>query len=342
MLITAPQDADPAIVLDLLEAFRRSKAMFAAASIGIFDRLEAGPKSASSLAKELNASPDGLERLLDACVGLQLLTRNGPDYANTPTASAFLCRSSPCQMTGYISFSNNFLWKLWDHLEDAVRAGTNRWHQAFGWDGPIFANFFRSEETKREFSLGMHGYGQISSPEVVAAFDLGRFQRLVDLGGATGHLAIAACQRYPKMQAVVFDLPGVIPLAKEKIKEYSFGDRIEVFAGDFFTDRLPQADLYAVGRILHDWTEDKIHLLLAKVFEHLPKDGALLIAEKLLDDDKKGPMGAQMQSLNMLVVTEGKERTLTEYESLLRSAGFKEIMGRRTNAPVDAVLAIKK
>jgi hypothetical protein len=78
-----------------------------------------------------------------------------------------------------------------------------------------------SRNGKRGFSLGMHGCGQISSHEVVAAFDLSRFQCLIDLGGATGHLAIAACQRYPKMRAIVFDLPRVIPLAREKINESS-------------------------------------------------------------------------------------------------------------------------
>ena len=91
-------------------------------------------------------------------------------------------------MTGYINFSNNVLWKLWDHLEDAVREGSNRYKQAFGWDGPMFANIFRTEQSKREFSLGMHGFGQISSPEVVAAFDLSRFQTLVDLGEPRGIL----------------------------------------------------------------------------------------------------------------------------------------------------------
>ena len=65
--------ADPGVVLDLLESFRRSKTMFAAVSLGIFDALEAGPKSLSALAEELKLNPDALERLLDACVGLQLL-----------------------------------------------------------------------------------------------------------------------------------------------------------------------------------------------------------------------------------------------------------------------------
>ena len=64
-----------------------------------------------------------------------------------------------------------------------------------------------------------------------------------------------------------------------------------------------------------------------------------LRAEKLLDDDKSGPRWAVMQSLNMLVCTEGKERTVAEYTALLREAGFDRVEGRRTDSPLDAVLA---
>src|SRR5262249_14899532 len=149
------------------------------------------------LAAELKANPDALERLLDACVGLQLLRRDPAGYENTPTATAYLTRTSPGRLTGYINYSNAVMWKLWTHLEDAVREGTHRWKQTFGWDGPIFAHFFQTEEAKHEFLMGMHGFGLVSSPHVVAAFDLSRFRFLVDLGGATGHLAVAACQRYP-------------------------------------------------------------------------------------------------------------------------------------------------
>jgi acetylserotonin N-methyltransferase len=334
-----PAAPDPSVVLDLLEAFRGSKAMFAAVSLGVFDALEAGPRSVSALAVELKAHPEALGRLLDACVTLGLLTRSGADYANTPAASAYLCRGSPRRMTGYLNYSNDFLWKLWANLEDAVREGTHRWKQTFGWDGPIFSNFFHTDAARREFLLGMHGYGQISSPRVVAAFDLGRFRHLVDLGGATGHLCVAACERYPGLRATVFDLPEVLPMAREMIAATPVADRVGVRAGDFFADPLPEADLYAVGRILHDWTEEKIRILLRKIFDSLPPGGALLIAEKLIAEDRGGPLSAQLQSLNMLLV---KERTPSEYEALLREAGFASVESRRTNAPVDAVFALKR
>ena len=336
-----PAAPDPAVVLDLIESLRRSKTMFAAVSLGVFDALDRGARAAADLADTLKVDADALSRLLDACVGLRLLDREGDVYKITPAAHAYLTSSSPRRLTGYINFSNEVMWKMWANLEDAVREGSHRWKQTYGWDGPIFAHFFRSDESKREFLMGMHGYGLISSPQVVAATDLGRFHRLVDLGGATGHLAIAACERYPSLDAVVFDLPDVVPLAREIVAASPAADRIEVLGGDFFADPLPEGDLYALGRILHDWTEEKIMTLLRRIHDRLPSVGAVLIAEKLLLDDKSGPRWAQMQDLNMLVCTEGRERTLGEYESLLRSAGFADIQGFRTTSPLDAVLAAK-
>ncbi|HEY7329816.1 MAG TPA: class I SAM-dependent methyltransferase [Gemmataceae bacterium] len=333
--------ADSGIVLELLQAFRCSKVMFAAVSLGVFDALITGPKSLRVLAQDLKADADALERLLDACVGLQLLDRDGEGYRNTPSALTYLCRSSPHRLTGYIHYSNEVMWKLWGNLEDAVREGGHRWKQTFGWDGPIFSHFFRTEEATREFLMGMHGYGLISSPQVVSAFDLSKYRCLIDLGGATGHLAIAACQRYRHLRAIVFDLPDVVSLAQEIVGKSEVAERITVVPGDFFVQPLPEGDLYALGRILHDWEEAKIVKLLRKIHEQLPPGGAILIAEKLLAEDKRGPRWAQMQNLNMLTCTEGKERTISEYETLLRRVGFADVSGCRTSAPLDAVLAVK-
>ena len=332
---------DPSPIADLIEAFRRSKVMFAAVSLGVFDLLEGKPVGAAALAAEIQVEAEPLERLLDACVGLKLLQRKGAAYKNEPVASTYLCRDSKRALTGYILYSNDVLFRLWSHLEDAVREGTPRWKQEFGIEGGIFDHFFRTEEAKQTFLQGMHGLGLLSSPEVVEAFDLSRFRQLVDLGGATGHLAIAACERYPDLRAVVFDLPQVIQVARAHAGRSHAAQRVEVIAGDFFQDKLPEADLFAVGRILHDWSEVKIHKLLAKVYRRLPAGGSVLISEKLLREDKTGPSSAQLQSLNMLVCTEGTERTLVEYCRLLEAAGFRNVQGRITGGPLDAVMAVK-
>jgi acetylserotonin N-methyltransferase len=332
---------NPSTVLDLIEAFRRSKTMFAAVKLGVFDLLESGPAHAADVAAKLGTNLDATERLLESCTGLKLLVKQAAAFSNTPEASAYLCSGTPYSMLGYINYSNDVLIKLWLNLEDAIYDGTNRWNQTFGSSGPLFDSFFPTEEKMRTFIMGMHGFGKLSSPGVAQAFDLSGFKRIADLGGATGHLAIEICERYPHLQGTVFDFDKVLNVAREQIALSPAKDRIVCVAGDFFTGPLPPADLYALGRILHDWTEEKIDILLRKIHDALPDGGALLVAEKLLNDEKTGPVSAQMQSMNMLLCTEGKERNLPEYRELLTRAGFRHIEGKLTGRPLDAILAYK-
>ena len=329
-------------VLDLIEAFRHSKTMFTAVSLGIFDRLHQGPATAAELAGAMDINAGALERLLDGCAALELVRKTSGVYANEPVAETYLCAASPHSMHGYIRYSDEALYPMWGHLGDAIREGRHRWEQTFGKKGGLFHHFFRSDAAMRDFLLGMHGFGMQTSPKVAAAFDLSRFRMLADLGGATGHLAIAACERYPNLRAVVFDLPRVCELAREEVAASSARERITVVPGDFFEDELPVADLYCAGRILHDWGEARIAGLLRRMFERLPPGGAVLIGEKLLNDDGVGPLAANMQSLNMLVCTEGRERTLRDYRRLLEEAGFSDVEGRRTGVPLDAVMGWKR
>lgn len=333
---------DPAPIIDLMEGFRRSKTMFAAANLGLFDLLAESPLTGAEIASRLKTHPDATQRLLEGCVGLQLLVRQGDRFANSAASDAYLRKSSDRAITGYVLYSNDVLYQLWGHLEDAIREGTPRWEQTFGWPGPIFEHFFSTPEKMRTFTMGMHGLGVSTSPDVARAFDLSRFHTMVDLGAATGHLVIAACEAWPELHGVVFDMEKITVLAREFVEKSPARDRITLHAGDFFSDELPPADLYALGRILHDWPAEKIRLLLRKIWERLPAGGGVLIAEKLLQEDRSGPVGAQMQSLNMLICTEGKERSLSEYTALLTEAGFTTVEGKRTGKYLDAILAVKK
>jgi acetylserotonin N-methyltransferase len=332
---------DPAYVIELMEGFRRSKTMFAAVNLGVFDLLAHGPLTSDEVAGRLNTNPDATGRLLEACFSLGLLTLSGGQFSNSPQTDAYLVRTSDRSLTGYILYSNDALYPMWSHLEDAIREGTPRWEQTFGWPAPIFEHFFSTPEKMRTFTLGMHGLGLSTSPTVVRAFDLSGFRTMADLGGATGHLAIAACEAWPALHGIVFDMEKVVAVAQEFVRQSSAHDRLSLQAGDFFEGDLPAADLYALGRILHDWPEPKIHRLLKRIYDALPPGGGLLVVEKLLAEDRSGPVGAHMQSLSMLVCTEGKERSLSEYEALLREAGFTHVEGKRTGQYLDVLLARK-
>jgi acetylserotonin N-methyltransferase len=335
-------DPESQAVVALMDGFRASKALFTAVQLGLFDRLHGRAASCEELAAETACVPHALERLLGFCASRGLLAVDADRrFRNTTTAERFLRAGSPETLTGYILYSDRILYRLWGRLEDALHEGTNRWTQEFGAKDDIFDHFFASDEDKEVFLKGMHGFGVTTSPRVVAAFDLSRFGLFADLGGGTGHLTIEACRRYPGMRGVVFDLPKVRPVAERHVQAAGMGSRIAFVGGSFFEDELPEADLFAMGRILHDWSEEKVRVLLRRAFERLPEGGGLLLAEKLLNPRKDGPATAQLQSLNMLICTEGRERTAAEYEALAREAGFGEVRTAKAGGAVDAVLAVK-
>jgi acetylserotonin N-methyltransferase len=320
-------EADPTPILELIEGFQRSQILIAAVRLGIFDG--ARPPAAE------------LERLLEACASLGLLQKRGPEYVNTPLADEYLRSAGPRSLSGFIRFAGASLYPRWGELDRAVIEGTARINP-LSIRGTLNRAYRRlagprtRPDLNRDFNAGMHGLGMISSPAIAEAFDLSGFRNLVDLGGSTGHLALAIGERYPGMRLAVFDLPHVIAVAKE----YT-GGRVDLCPGDLFTDPLPPADLYALGKVLHNCDERACRLLLRRVYDALPQRGGFLVAERLLDDDRLGPVHVHASALNMLVVSHGRERTFSEYRKLLLQAGFADVRVKKTGAPVDAMLAIK-
>jgi len=69
----------------------------------------------------------------------------------------------------------------------------------------------------------------------------------------------------------------------------------------------------------------------------------VILTELMVDDDKTGPPAAALMSLNMLIETEGRNYTASEYTAWLDDTGFVEPRAVRFDAPgaTGAVIARK-
>ena len=74
--------------------------------------------------------------------------------------------------------------------------------------------------------------------------------------------------------------------------------------------------------VVHDWADVKAATILAAVRRVAPHHARLLFVEALVAD-APGPHFGKMLDIIMLAVTGGRERTASEYEALLGSAGFR-------------------
>lgn len=66
-----------------------------------------------------------------------------------------------------------------------------------------------------------------------------------------------------------------------------------------------------------------------------------MIVEALLFENRRGPITAQIFSLNMMVQTKGRERPPSHYRHLLSAAGFHNVQVHRTGKSYDAILGTK-
>ena len=190
-----------------------------------------------------------------------------------------------------------------------MREGTHRWQQAYGWEGPLFSHFFKTDEAKRE----LMGDARFRAHQFAAR------RRSIRPQPVPPHSSISDLRdgpsrhrRLPAVSRICEAWSSTCRMRRDWLRKFvgasAVTDRIEIIAGDFFAEPLPDGDVYALGRILHDWTADKILTLLNRISrEAAVERGAVLIAEKLLLDDKSGPRWAQMQNLNMLDL-HGRER----------------------------------
>ena len=160
------------------------------------------------------------------------------------------------------------------------------------------------------------------------AYDFGDIQRLVDVGGGHGGLLCAALARHPHLRGVVFDLPGVVEVARERLLEADLAERCEAVAGDFLEAVPPGGDAYLLSWILHDWDDETALRILVNCRAAMNDAARLLVVELIVpaaDDQAPASSVARLvkqTDLEMLAVVGGRERTAAEYSELLAQAGF--------------------
>ena len=82
-------------------------------------------------------------------------------------------------------------------------------------------------------------------------------------------------RRHPHLRCQSFDLPVVEPIARAHIARDGMSGRVEAVSGDFFKDRLPEADIITMGMILHDWNLGGKMKLIKRLTTRCLREGRL-------------------------------------------------------------------
>jgi SAM-dependent methyltransferase len=316
-----------------VKGFMKSRVILTAAELDLFTMLDRQPSTARELADTEGIDPRATTRVLDCLVALDFLKKKGDTYSVTEKGARLSSRH-PETLLPMVCHMND-IWKNWSTLTDTVRAGVNRRLKP----GTSF-----SDEEMKAFIGAMHSGGLRLSQSIADAYDTGRFNRLLDIGGASGTYTMAFLRNNPRLRAVIFDLKDVVPLSRERIRGAGFSERVDFAIGDFYKDELPGGcDLALLSAIIHQNSASENLALYRKVYRALEPGGVLLIRDHIMDESRTEPPEGALFAINMLVNTRGGDTyTFREASDALKKAGFGNIVLLRTGRKMDCLIEARK
>lgn len=320
--------------LELGRSYQVAAVYAAAADLNLFGVLADGALTAKEAACRMRCDLRGLVILLDALVAVRLLNKRSSRYALPAGAAAFLIADGAKSILAMAQHQANCL-RNWAQLAKVVKTGrpAERKPSVRGATGDAAA-----------FIGAMHNICAPVVDRVIEAVQPLRFNRLLDLGGASGTWTIAFLRACPSATATLFDLPHVIPMARRRFAAAGLGRRVKLVAGDFMADPLPRGvDLAWVSAIVHQHSRGQNRALFANVFEALTPGGHIAIRDILMDTTRTRPVAGALFAVNMLVATEGGGTfTFDELREDLAAAGFTRAGVRRRDETMNCIVVAKK
>lgn len=301
-----------------------ARAFQSAYELGIFEALSEGSMTSDDLAARVKIHPVGCRRLLMALVKKGLVEKNSQGYKNTELGQ--LCTSRSPVNLGPVTNINR-LYHMHEHLSDAVREYGPQWKRIYGESAhDSFDAMYKDPTRLRKFCEYMHAISDLQGRFIAESFDFTPYKCIMDVAGGTGGQVYPIIQKYPHMRAIITELKPVCELAEERIKASGLSDRFTVVDADLFKGPYPSgADVILLGHIMHDWGDESCKKILRHCAAALPSNGVLLLSESVLASDYSGATHTIVKDLNMLITNESgaRERTESEYASLLKETGFE-------------------
>jgi hypothetical protein len=304
-------------MLYLLGGFMVTQLLGVAARLGIADRVPVRGRAVSDVAAEIGVDADALRRVLRALASLGVFHVDDGVVTNTVLSGLFRS-AAPMSMRWLAQSFSGEHYRVWEAAGLSIQDGRQAFDRVFG--KPYFDWLGEHGEEAAAFNLAMAG-NAVARQTLLEDYDWSDVETVVDVGGGTGAMLTSVLRRHPRLRGIVYDLPHARAEAEATIARAGLGGRCRFEPGDFF-ERVPAgADLYVLSQILHDWDDEHATMILRHCREAAGPHARLLVLDWALPTTDEQHWG-KLLDLHMLVLLGGRERTVPEWDALLRAGGF--------------------
>jgi O-methyltransferase domain/Dimerisation domain len=331
----------PERILKLGYAYREAKVLLSAVELGVFTALAEAkaPLAVETLTNRIGINKRGARDFFDALVALELLDRDDIGrYACRPETALYLDRQKSTYLGDELEYSNAPLYGRWNLLTRALKSGKPQNAVV----GKVYPGLYADPTALEAFAKAMSAVTLQAATAIAAKFPWPQYQTVIDIGSAQGCLPVQIAHVYAHLAGGGFDLPPIEPVFDRYVQEYGLSSRLRFYPGDFFQDPLPTADVLIMGRVLHNWDLATKKMLLKKAYDALPAEGALIVYERLIDDERRVNATGLLSSLNMLIMTEGGfEFTAADCVGWMHEIGFRDIRVEPLTSDQSMIIGMK-
>ncbi|MFS0825779.1 class I SAM-dependent methyltransferase [Pseudomonas phoenicis] len=314
-------------------------ALQAALSCGLFDHLEHFD-SAEHLAHTLGLDPHSTALILELLWSLALLERDEQQparYRNLPVADRHLHSAASQYCGDALLFRHRVMRQTGSQLSDYLRNGVAPTCPTASTLGSAWANAARVQIAQEQRAVT----GEVACALLERLPEFRHLQRMLDLGGGPGLVAIALAQALPALEGVVFEYPEAAVVAHDNIARAGLQARLQSRGGDLNEDDIgSDFDLIWCSSVLH--FVDDLPAMLRRLHAALRPGGLLVCCQAEVPRERQAaaqvlPYYLHMRLQGRHVLDEGA------LAQRLQQAGFGDVQQlcglRFPVTPVNAVIA---
>jgi len=309
-------------MMDFHAGLRMGFMLSAVAELGVADHLADGPLPVDDLAQRTGSHSDALYRVLRAMASKGVFTEvSRRTFGLTPLAE-ILRSDSPQSLRDVFRLQGQpFMRNAYAEIGYSIRTGEPAFDHVNGTE--LFAYLAAHPEMNELFSGAMGNAAGDTQQAAVEAYDFTGAQRVVDVGGAHGHLLASILARYPDLHGVVFDQPHVVTGAEPVLRAAGVLDRAELVGGNYL-ESVPAGDVFTISHVLHQVSDAEAITLLSNVRRAMIPNGRVLVIDPVIPEGDV-PHPGKFMDITMMALSRGRDRTEEEFVEVFAKADLRLI-----------------
>ncbi|EPL9571781.1 methyltransferase [Providencia rettgeri] len=305
-------------VLQQAIGFAYQAALRAAVQLNLAEHLANSPKTARQLAQETGGSERTLHQILRLLASRQIFKSLSDSRFGLNSQAQFLLADHPFSLRqAVLMLTDQTFWMPLYQLHDTALKQ------------PVFENLFgstffeyweKNADLPDNFHNGMSSMSAIENHYIVRHYDFPKNAVVADIAGGFGSLLFEVLKQNPSTKGILFDREHVVK--NHVLHELGDDLRWTLCPGSFF-DKCPEADVFLLKYISHDWPDEKVVEILRTIRKAMKDTSRLLLVDCIIGEDDTPFFAKELDLLCIQFSPDAGGHTKAEFEALFAQAELK-------------------